>query len=243
MRAICRTLERRHERCYDRFLKNLLLLLVLRRSLQIPIPAWAMKATVFSSSGRGPYSFVCMSTLSLQMDCLTLLYSLQSCRTCFAVSAACPHEQRSVLPTLNILWMWYFSWLCPVLSLKMVVWPCLFRQCTPSCLLCSGWLSFYLLFRLVFIMDFTSLYVRSLSICSSTDPSFARLSARSFPSILQWAGIHCRTRDSVFLTTFPRHLARYCLSSPFESSSFSKTDLWVAEKYCSGLRNGWCDPL
>ena len=24
-----------------------------------------MKATVFSSSGRGPYSFVCMSTLSL----------------------------------------------------------------------------------------------------------------------------------------------------------------------------------
>ena len=80
---------------------NLLLLLVLRRSLQIPIPAWAMKATVFSSSGRGPYSFVCMSTLSLQMDCLTLLYSLQSCSTCWAVSAACPHEQRSVSPTLN----------------------------------------------------------------------------------------------------------------------------------------------
>ena len=53
-------------------------LLVLRRSLQIPIPAWAMKAIVSSSSGRGPYSFVCMSTLSLQMDCLTLLYSLQS---------------------------------------------------------------------------------------------------------------------------------------------------------------------
>ena len=73
----------------------LLLLLVLRRSLQIPIPTWAMKATVFSSSGRGPYSFVCMSTLSLQMDCLTLLYSLQSCSTCWAVSAACPHEQRS----------------------------------------------------------------------------------------------------------------------------------------------------
>ena len=61
-----------------------------------------MKATVFSSSGRGPYSFVCMSTLSLQMDCLTLLYSLQSCSTCWAVSAACPHEQRSVSPTLNI---------------------------------------------------------------------------------------------------------------------------------------------
>ena len=80
-----------------------LLLLVLRRSLQIPIPAWAMKATVFSSSGRGPYSFVCMSTLSLQMDCLTLLYSLQSCSTCWAVSAACPHEQRSVSPILNIL--------------------------------------------------------------------------------------------------------------------------------------------
>ena len=84
-------------------LYSLLLLLVLRRSLQIPIPAWAMKATVFSSSGRGPYSFVCMSTLSLQMDCLTLLYSLQSCNTCWAVSAACPHEQRSVSPTLNIL--------------------------------------------------------------------------------------------------------------------------------------------
>ena len=178
--------------------KLLLLLLVLRRSLQIPIPAWAMKATVFSSSGRGPYSFVYMFTLSLQMDCLTLLYSLQSCSTCWAVSAACPHEQRSVLPTLNILWMWYFIRLCPVLSLKMVVWPRLFKQYTPSCLLYSGWLSFHLLFRLVFIMDFTSLYVRSLSICSSTDPSFASRSARSFPSILQWAGIHCRTRDSVF---------------------------------------------
>ena len=50
-------------------------------------------------------------------------------------------------------------------------------------------------------MDFTSLYVRSLSICSSTDPSFASLSAHSFPSILQRAEIHCRTRDSVFLTT------------------------------------------
>ena len=117
-----------------------------------------MKATVFSSSGRGPYSFVCMSTLSLQMDCLTLLYSLQSCSTCWAVSAACPHEQRSVSPTLNILWMWYFSRLCPVLSLKMVVWPRLFRQYTPSCLLYSGWLSFHLLFRLLFIMDFTYLY-------------------------------------------------------------------------------------
>ena len=35
--------------------KIILFLLVLRRSLQIPIPAWAMKATVFSSSGRGPY--------------------------------------------------------------------------------------------------------------------------------------------------------------------------------------------
>ena len=167
----------------------LLLLLVLRRSLQIPIPAWAMKATVFSSSGRGPYSFVCMSTLSLQMDCLTLLYSLQSCSTCWAVSAACPQEQRSVSPTLNILWMWYCSRLCPVLSLKMVVWPRLFRQYTPSCSLYSGWLSFHLLFRLVYIMDFTSLYVRSLSICSSTDPSFASLSARSFPSILQWVSI------------------------------------------------------
>ena len=184
-----------------------------------------MKATVFSSSVRGPYSFVWMSTLSIQMDCLTLLYSLQSWSTCWAVSAACPHEQRSVSPTLNILWMWYFSRLCPVLSLRMVVWPRLIRQYTPSCLLYSGWLSFHLLFRLVFIMDFTSLYVRSLSICFSTDPSFASLSARSFSSILQWAGIHCRTRDSVCLITFPRHLARYSLSSPFESSNFYKTDL------------------
>ena len=85
-----------HKNCGIYQLLLLFLLLVLRRSLQIPIPAWAMKATVFSSSGRGPYSFVCMSTLSLQMDCLTLLYSLQSCSTCWAVSAACPHEQRSV---------------------------------------------------------------------------------------------------------------------------------------------------
>ena len=80
----------------------LLLLFVLRRSLQIPIPAWAMKATVFSSSGRGPFSFVCMSTLSLQMDCLTLLYSLQSCSTCWAVSAAFHLSDSFIFATTSV---------------------------------------------------------------------------------------------------------------------------------------------
>ena len=55
----------------------------------------------------------------------------------------------------------------------------------------------------ILIRVFFSLKLTLLSCCSSLAPSFARMSACSFPDNPQWAGIHCRAAPLVAVGFWP----------------------------------------
>ena len=79
-----------------------------------------MNFTVFCSSCIRPYSLF-PSVFGLgQWVCLRLSYTGQSWRTCSAVSGACWHVHKVVLPSLNFVYIWWRSRLCPVLRRRMI---------------------------------------------------------------------------------------------------------------------------
>ena len=83
-----------------------------------------------------------------------------------------------------------FSLLWLALSLNIMTCSALVSAWKAPCLLKFGCCSVHFFCWFAFIMTFASFKFTLVSICSWSDPSFSKLSATSFPTIPQCAGIH-----------------------------------------------------
>ena len=100
------------------------------------MPVALIKAAVLFSSFRLPLSLSLSGTGSGHMSRLRASCSWQCCR-CSAVMVSALHAHISDFPTLNLLYMWALSLLCPVLSLNRMTCSDLF-----SLWRLSDWLDF-----------------------------------------------------------------------------------------------------
>ena len=82
------------------------------------MPVALTKAAVLLSSPRLPYSLSLRSVGSGHVSPLIASYSRQCCSRCSAVMMSALHGHISDSPTLNLLYMWALSLLCPVLNLS-----------------------------------------------------------------------------------------------------------------------------
>ena len=76
-----------------------------------------VKAAVLRSYSSLPYSLCLSGVGSCHMSFLRASGSWQCCSRCSAVVMSVLHRHISDSPTLNLLYMWALSLMCPVLSL------------------------------------------------------------------------------------------------------------------------------
>ena len=101
------------------------------------MPVALTKTAVRLSSSRLPYSLSLRSLRSGHVSRLIASCSRQCCSRCSAVMMSALHGHISDLPTLNLLYTWALSLLCPVLNLNRITCSVLF-----SLWRLSDWLSF-----------------------------------------------------------------------------------------------------
>ena len=101
------------------------------------MPVVLTKAAVLLSSSKLPYSLSLSSVGSGHMSRLIASCSRQCCSRCSAVMMSALHGHISDSPTLNLLYMWALSLLCPVLNLNRMTCAGLF-----SLWRLSDWLQF-----------------------------------------------------------------------------------------------------
>ena len=180
---------------------------------QVFSPVDVTNWTVLRRSAAVPNSLA-SSVVSIGQICFRMwLCNMQSCRTWAGVWSAIrqSHIEDSAMP---IFFRCALNPQCPVRKRKIV--------------LCSGRLRLFkwswwglqpsvfcvkFTFQRCFITFLASRYDILVSGCGSLVPSFARLSAFSFPLMPQWAGIHCAVVVAVLASWF-----KICLSLSVTSS-------------------------